>query len=435
MLKIPQNFSELTSLLVEIALLPSVHTSTIDSLIQQYESLKPDDHVSEQLILSIATLGRHKNVEKKIVDYLSVKLKSALTLEETSLFIHALGNTASKGMIPLLLDFLSDPNYQAYTIDALRTVSMDERVEKEFAKVVSHSLYSGVVYEVVESLLFPFKHSIYSSTIKKDLIVCDELKTSLVEAGIRYNENELTKSLKQYFTNIKDKASSRELEQRLEEKVPAHRIRRASTKKWSSNEDSKYNLIAGLSQRNQDVKSYPYHKGYLWAKKIGSSKIYAAVAAGGFGGIGIPGIKLFARARVDLVAWSKSYTALDVIFSYLRVFPDKNSKSTLTYRRYIKIVGYTLLNQHYRTTSSYRYSHTWQKKVKLFTFSKSFWIYIGTLQLTISSHITGTMTFAAYIARMDNDKNMKAAAELKTGPTLTVKGEAVATILVRLTGR
>ena len=45
------------------------------------------------------------------------------------------------------------------------------------------------------------------------------------------------------------------------------------------------------------------------------------------------------------------------------------------------------------------------------------------------------MTFAAYIARMDNDKNMKAAAELKTGPTLTVKGEAVATILVRLTGR
>ena len=336
MLKIPRNFSELTSLLVEIALLPSVHTSTIDSLLQQYESLKPDDHVSEQLILSIATLGRHKNVEKKIVDYLSMKLKSALTLEETSLFIHALGNTASKGMIPLLLDFLSDPNYQAYTIDALRTVSMDERVEKEFAKVVSHSLYSGVVYEVVESLLFPFKHSIYSSTIKKDLIVCDELKTSLIEAGIRYNENELTKSLKQYFTNIKDKASSRE----LGKKVPSHRIRRGSTKKWSSNEDSKYNLIAGLSQRNQDVKSYPYHKGYLWAKKIGSSKIYAAVAAGGFGGIGIPGIKLFARARVDLVAWSKSYTALDVIFSYLRVFPDKNSKSTLTYRRYIKIVAW-----------------------------------------------------------------------------------------------
>lgn len=40
------------------------------------------------------------------------------------------------------------------------------------------------------------------------------------------------------------------------------------------------------------------------------------------------------------------------------------------------------------------------------------------------------MTFQAYIARLDHDKNMRAAAELITGPTLTVRGEAVADILV-----
>ena len=423
--------SEVTSLLVEIALLPAVHSSTVKSLLSQYELLDSDDYVANQLILSIATLGRHKNVEEKIVNYLSVKLMSAVTSEETSLLIHALGNTASKRIIPLLLPFLFDPSYQAHTIDALRTVSMDDRVEKEFASVVSQSMYPDEVFEVVQSLIFPFKHSIYSSRIKKDLAVCDELKTSLVEACVRYNEHELTKSVKQYFAVIEDEIYSEELGQRLQEEVPTHRVRRASTRNWASSSDSKYNLVGSLAQRRRDISTYPFNRGYLWTKKIGYSKLHANVAAGGFGGVGTEGIKLYARARVDLVVWSKTYTALDVIFSYVRGFADMNSKSTLNYRRYIRLAGHTLLNEQRTKSSVYRYTRSWYRSVRIFRFRWRFWIFVGTLRLTLSSYISGHLGFQAYIARLDNDKNMRASAELTTGPTLTITGEAVARVLVR----
>ena len=430
MIKTPSSSSEVTSLLVEIALLPTVHSSTVHSLLSQYDSLKSDNYVANQLILSISTLGRHKNVEEKILHYLSLKLMSVVTSEKTSLFIHALGNTGSKKIIPLLLPFLFDPFYQAHTIDALRAVSMDDRVEEEFASIVSQSMYPDVVLEVVESLLFPFKHSIYSSQIKKDIIVCDELKTSLVEAGIEYNEPDLTELLKQYFTAIRDKTSVENLRQGLKIKVSNNQQKRSSTSYWHSNSDYKYNLIESIAQRRRDVTKYPYNKGFLWAKQIGYSKVHANLAAGGFGGVGISGIKLYARARVDLVAWSKTYTALDALFSYLRVFPKRNTNSTLNYRRYIKIVGYTLLNEQRSTTHAYRYYRSWYKSVQIFKFSLRFWIYVGFLHLTVSGHITGRMTFQAYIARLDHDKNMRAAAELITGPTLTVRGEAVADILV-----
>ena len=424
--------SEVTNLLVEIALMPSVQSSTVDSLISQYESLKSDDYVANQLILSLGTLSRHANVEDKIVKYLSVKLMSAMTPEETSVLIHALGNTASKKIIPILEPFISDATYQAYTIDALRGVSMDDAVQKEFTTLVSGSLHPQVVLEVVESLTFPFKNSLYSFKIKKDFDASEDLKSALIRAGIRYNEDELTDSLKQYFTAINDKASKEMLLEGLESNnVPAGREKRGSSPYWSSSSDHNFNLIESLAQRRRDMYRYPFNKGFLWAKQIGAPKVHAKVAAGGFGGIGVSGIKLFARARVDLVAWSRSYTALDIFYSYLRNFPDKNSVSTLTVRRYIKIVGITLINEHYTTSSTLRWSRSWHKRVQLFQVGYSFWIYIGFLRLSLSAYISGEMTFQVYVAPMNSGKDMKAAAGMITGPTLTVRGEAAINILVR----
>ena len=434
MLRTPLDSSEVTSLLVDIALFPTVHTSTVDSLLNYHETLENDDYFSNQLLLSIATLGRHENVQDKVVSFLSVKLLSAKGSEETSLLLHALGNTASKKIIPLVLPFLSDPNYQANSIDALRTVSMDDRVEEEFANIVFDTSYPQVVVEVAESLLFPFKHSIYSPQIEKDFSVNEDLKTSLIQAGIKYNDHELTKILHKYFIAIKDKASSERLRKGLETRTTTvgDRKKRASTLDWDSTSDFNYNLVELQSLRSKDVSTYPYHRGYLWAKEIGYPKIHADIAAGGFGGVGIPGIKLYARARFDLVVWDKTYTALDIIFSYVREFPDQNSVSTLTYKQYIKIVGYTLLNNEHTSTMTYKYSRSWEKTVTLLEASYSFYIYVGYLDITLTGQISGEIKLNAFIARLDNDVNMKASAMLETGPTLTIKGDASANILVRV---
>ncbi|XP_019862443.1 PREDICTED: uncharacterized protein LOC109591073 [Amphimedon queenslandica] len=118
------------------------------------------------------------------------------------------------------------------------------------------------------------------------------------------------------------------------------------------------------------------------------------------------------------------------MFSYVRDFPDQNSVSTLTYKRYIKIVGSTLLNKMSKTTSTYKYTRSWQKTVTVFQAKYSFFIYVGTLDLTLSGQISGQMNFNAFIGRLDNDVNMKASAKLETVPTLTVKGEATARVLI-----
>ncbi|XP_019858574.1 PREDICTED: uncharacterized protein LOC109586801 [Amphimedon queenslandica] len=249
MLKVhSDSYLEVTSLLVEIALMPSVHSSTVDSLISQYESLKSNDYVANQLILSLGTLGRHTNVEDKIVKYLSVKLTSAMTPEETSVLIHALGNTASKKIIPILEPFISDDTYQSYTIDALRGVSMDGAVQKEFTTLVTESLHPQVVLEVVESLTSPFKNSLYSFKIKKDYDASQDLKSALIIAGIKYKEDELTNSLKEYFTAINDKTSKKILQKGLESNnVAAGRQKRATTSRnWSSSSNRNYNLIESL---------------------------------------------------------------------------------------------------------------------------------------------------------------------------------------------
>uniref|UniRef100_A0A1X7SRL4 Uncharacterized protein n=1 Tax=Amphimedon queenslandica TaxID=400682 RepID=A0A1X7SRL4_AMPQE len=118
------------------------------------------------------------------------------------------------------------------------------------------------------------------------------------------------------------------------------------------------------------------------------------------------------------------------MFSYVRDFPDRNSVSTLTYKRYIKIVGSTLLNKMSKTTKTFKHTRSWQKTVPLFQAKYSFFIYVGTLDLTLTGQISGQMKFDAFIARLDNDVNMKASAMLETGPTLTIKGDASANILL-----
>ncbi|XP_019860218.1 PREDICTED: uncharacterized protein LOC105314999 [Amphimedon queenslandica] len=95
----------------------------------------------------------------------------------------------------------------------------------------------------------------------------------------------------------------------------------------------------------------------------------------------------------------------------------------------MKVVGYTLFNDHHKETKEYKYKREFQKKLLVFKAGYKFFIYVGYLSLDIAGEIVGTATFEAYIARMDNDKNLKALAHVITGPTLTVKGEASATIL------
>ena len=174
MLHHPLHEEERMILLLQIALLSSVHPSTVEYL-KNY--LKHSDDIN-QLILTFATLGRHSNVEDIVLKTLSKELKKAVKIyqiEGDSSFvvniIHALGNTGSRKIISLLLPFLSSNHLslQLSSIDALRTVSRDEVVQDAFFHIVNDSAHIEPVVKIVESLLFPFKQSIYFSDSPEDM--------------------------------------------------------------------------------------------------------------------------------------------------------------------------------------------------------------------------------------------------------------------------
>ena len=423
MLHHPLKEEERMTLLLQIALLSSVHPSTLEYL-QNYLKLSDD---TNQLILSFATLGRHSNVEDSIVNTLSKELEKAIkTYQITNNsspvvhIIHALGNTGSKKMISLLLPFLSSDQHslQLPTIDALRTVSRDEEVQDAFIHLVNVSSHIEPVIEIVESLLFPFKQSIYFTDHPEDAGKSStekELMKVLVNAAIKFQNADLNKVIKIYFNSV-DTPEAQELLSKLQAVV--RRSKRASTTNWNS-VDSKYNLIASQSSRTSDETNYPYHQAYLWAHRIGVDKLHAKVAAGGFGGVGLSGYKLFARGVLEFYAWGYTYRAVDL--KYL------NRQSLLSARviKYGRICGTTYINKDNSYGFPYSYSKTWTlKSLTLFDKTFSFFIFVGTLDLSISARLSGDLNFNL------DAKPTHATASLTIGPTVRITGGASITVLI-----
>ena len=423
MLQLPLEEDEHFVILLQIALLSSVHHSTVEYL-EDY--LKHLNHTN-QVILFYATLGRHGNVENRITNTLAKELEKAkkvfqLTNDSTYIIhiIHALGNTGSKKIIPLLLPLIhsNQSSLLAPTIDALRTVSHDEKVQKAFTSLVKYSSIVETVIEVVESLIFPFKQSIYFSDHPDNAgerSTEKELMSVLVESAIKFKNVDLNKLMANYL-NFIDTQYAKELLNKLQTSI--RRSKRESTTNWNDGY-YKYNLIASQFSRTSDEENYPYHRAYLWVDELGVSKLHAKVAAGGFGGLGSSGYKVFARAIVELYAWGYTYRAVDV-----KYLSRQNILSGITVK-YGKICGSTYINQDTSNLLPYLYSKAWNLvSLRLFVLRMSFFIYVGTLDITLSGSLSGTMTF-------DMSLDFKhAECSLNIGPTVTITGDASVKLLV-----
>ena len=334
--------------------------------------------------------------------------------------IHALGNTGSKKIIPLLLPLLhsNQSSLLVPTIDALRTVSHDEKVQNSFISLVNHSAFVETIIEVAESLIFPFKQSIYFSYHPDNAgesLTENELMSILVESAIKFDNMDLNKLMTIYLNFIHTQYAKELLNKH---QISITRSKRASSTDWNDS-CSKYNLIASNSSRTSDEENYPCHQAYLWADELGVSNLYAKVAAGGFGGLGSSGYKVFARAVVQIYAWGYTYTAVDV-----KYLSRQNTSSTIIVQ-YGKICGLTYINKNTSNVLPYSYSRSWTlASLRLFVLKKRFFIYVGTLDITLSGGLSGDMTF-------DMNLNLThAGCSVTVGPTITITGDSSVNLLV-----
>ena len=357
MLHLPLEESEHFVLLLQIALLRSVHHSTVEYF-EDY--LKHLNHTNQD-ILFYAILSHHGNIEDSIANTLAKELENAKKVfqftNDPTYVIHIiqwLGNTGSKKVIPLLLPLLhsNQSNLLVPTIDALRTVSHDEKVQNTFTSLVKNSTIAETVIEVVESLIFAFKQSIYFSDHPDNAgesLTEKELMNVLVESVIKFDSVDLNKLMTIYLDFIETQYP-KELLNKLQASI--RRSKSVSTTNWNDSY-SKYNLIASHLSRTLDEENHPYHRAYIWADELGVSKLHAKVAAGGFGGLGSSGYKVFGRAVVQIYAWGYNYTTVDV-----KYLSRQNTSSAITVQCG-KRCGLTYIDKNTSNVLQYSYSRSW----------------------------------------------------------------------------
>ena len=142
-----------------------------------------------------------------------------------------------------------------------------------------------------------------------------------------------------HYTRLLDPASPKNWFQMM-----SSRKRRGT--EWNENE-KEYDLVLDYNTRNNDVRSYPAHKAYLWTKSIGNPKVRLDAAFGAFAGFGAGteeqrgGFKLFAKGVVRGSAFGYSKTA----FEALILSENKPGSGLIQNRVYLSIAGKVLLEK------------------------------------------------------------------------------------------
>ena len=82
---------------------------------------------------------------------------------------------------------------------------------------------------------------------------------------------------------------------------------------------SDYNLVASLVQRQNDVQTYPAHKGYIWDEDYGISKLNFKVGVGAFVGAYCDGTtscsKVFGKAVAKVHVLGKDFDVAHMEYS------------------------------------------------------------------------------------------------------------------------
>ena len=412
--------AELNNVILAITMLQSVHPSTI----ARFKQYALHDAKDDQLLLSYATLGRHKNVQQEIVRTLSEMLSTTAHNDSSSLIhlIHALGNTGSPSIVQHITPFVYSTNSDIHqtAIDSLRTVSTDNRVKVMFKNIISSTTSLDMLVAITESLNFPFHSFLYYP--EKPIVEGNEIEHDLIEnlfnATIAFSDCDLYKLTKQYLKNTGTQ-QGKELLQEI--RNVEKRLKRSTTTYWGSTSNPQfYNLIASRSSRVEDIRNYPYHKAYLWGKQIGPKKIHAKLAVGGFGGVGATGYKVFGKGAVNLYVYGKSYEAVRA--EYTNRFHIAHGAYV---KKYVKVCGVTLLDNSIGVALPY--TNTWAKNLfstPVFHVQYSIFVWVGFLNFYIRGELNVDASLVMKMGVQD------VSAEANIGPSFTVTGGASVTLLV-----
>ena len=199
------------------------------------------------------------------------------------------------------------------------------------------------------------------------------------------------------------------------------RFRRGT--QWDEN-NSVYNLVAPLAERQEDVSKYQHKLSYIWGKQFGGGDINAQVAAGGFAGVSdINKYKLYGRAVAKANCYDHSLTILEFLVLH------KQEGTAIESRVYANIIGITLVDLSQESDSEVCRNLDKDlyegKEYTIFDFTYSIFIVVGTLNfgLKATAQFTTGMYLEACVSgtlSLENGASGTLTAAVGLTPTLTL---------------
>ena len=339
----------------------------------------------------------------------------------------AMGNTGSGHVVDMILSYVdsSISELQTAAIRALLKFTHLEQVINRLAEILEMDLTEEIVIQITHTIVKGYRYSADQDTdIRPESLY--PMIHSLVSAVLQFNNTDLTMIVAAYINEVGGDQSSflmAELQTRF---------KRASTSDWDSTDSSDYNLVASLASRQSDVNNHPNHRAYIWGKTFGINETNLKAATGVFFGHSndCENMKGYAKAYAECNVLSRKRTLADI-----EILLQKTS-STLNGRLFAQIGGNTLVNINLNINGTHQCSTyntpLTRNRYRLFSFTYSIFIYVGTVDFSVHIDLGVSASFNAQICTSFSVYNLASGtAGLVPQISLYVGGSASITLLVR----
>ena len=417
-----ENVHEKEGIILSIAMVVNAHSEFVNNL-KQY--IRQADVASlDSLLLALGSLASKadEDIQVDIAHFLIMATSSGNLDTSTIVLIMAMGNTGSDAVVDIILQYVDDPvkNIQIAAIGALVKFTHLEQVLDNLRQLIRSGIDEELLNQVTRTLI---QGRVYADLMDIDTstISSHPILQSLLSAALHTNDTDLVRQVSVYLRDLGGETATNLLDQLY------FRFRRGTD--WDAS-NSDYDCVASQSSRASDVKTYQRHKAYIYGKTFGNDEVNLNIGAGVFLGISSDcnNMKGFARACATVNVFDYSRDLAAVEFSVVK------SGSSIRGKAYAQIVGNTLLN--YDTSVNAEKCFTYdktlnQKSIKLFSFSYSIFIFVGSIDATISVYLGLENNFDAEMcASLNLDELLSATTGIVPEVSVTIEGTASATLLV-----
>lgn len=414
--------NERESIILSIALVRNARSQFVNNL---KEYINQENVASlNSLLLSFGALASKsgENIQLDIANFLITAVSMGNLDTRTPVLIRAMGNTNSEEVVSVILQYVDGPvrGHQIAALRALVKFTYLEEVLDDLRALIrsgiNEELLNRVARTLIQGRVYAELMDIDTSTIASHLIL-----RSLVSAVVRTNDTDLVRRVSVYLRALGGELATTLLGELF------LRFRRGTD--WDAS-NSDYDCVASQESRESDVETYQRHKAFIYGKTFGNDEINLNVGAGIFLGISndCNQMKAFARACATVNVFSFSADLAEVEFYVVK------SESTIEGKAYAQILGYELLDYENSVDATYCFTYEkplYQKSIKLFEYTYSVFIYIGTVNAGIGGYLFIDVNFDAEICASANlDELLTATTGIVPELGLTIEGTASATLLV-----